>query len=153
MQALPLGKVMGMKIRTWIWWPFAELNLWAMAGTICLLQASLALFPSVYRNPVCWMESDSVPQQLRCHRGIFLERWFSLMRWELLSHPKDVWPSSLHSLPTCKEDCGNSQGLQTQPFGDNKEKAKGKCTQSPETIQSSWLVFLRKGSPLCPPFS
>lgn len=138
---LPLGRVMGMRVRTWIWRPFAELRWWAMEGTICFLQASLAFFPSVYRNPVCWMELDSVPHELRCHPGIFTERWSSLMRRELLSHPKDVWPCSLHSLPTCREDCGNSQGLQPQPFGD-KEKVKRKWTQSPETTHTRCLVFL-----------
>ena len=135
-----LGVVMGMRVRTWIWRPFAELRWWAMEGTICFLQASLAFFPSVYRNSVCWMELDSVPHELRCHPGIVPERWSS-MRWELPSHPKDIWPSSLHSLPTCREDCGNSQGLQPQPFGD-KEKVKRKWTQSPETTHTRCLVLL-----------
>lgn len=93
-RALPLGRVMEMRIRTWIWWPFAELKWWAMAGTICLLQASLALFPSVYRNPVCWMESDSVPHQLRCHPGIFLERWSS--QWDENSCPISRMFGPLH---------------------------------------------------------
>lgn len=92
---------MGTRIVTWFWWPFVELKMWA--GTICWLQASFVLFFLSLQKPNLLNGVRPCSDRFWCHLGIFLERCSSLMKGELLSHPKHVSSSPPHHLPAFGE--------------------------------------------------